>query len=362
MKQICIYAVALWASTGISQLFGRRQLSFAPPVTYATAPGPEGPYPIARADLNGDGKVDIVVSNNGSNSLSVFLGNGDGTLQPGTLVTVGSGPVYIVVGDFNRDGKPDLAVANQFDNTVSVLIGNGDGTFQPKVDYPVGNEPYSLAVGDFNGDRKLDLAVGNNQDGTVSILLGRGNGTFRQGTIIPNITGPHDLAVGDFNGDGKKDIAVVNDVPEQVSDLTILLGKGDGTFQVLDTGYDFGDRPEGIVVADFNGDGIADVAVPSELSNEVSVLIGKGDGTFQAPKVYPLSGGATSAQVADFDLDGKHDLAVSGFNFFHILLGNGDGTFQPDQSFATGCSGSSYFVATTLNHDRRPDIVTSNLF
>ena len=133
------------------------------------------------------------------------------------------------VGDFNGDGKVDLAVTNATDNKVSILLGNGDGTFQPQATYDVGGQPGPIAVGDFNGDGKLDLAVGNLTGQTISVLIGNGDGTFQpQVTYSTSGVMPISIAVGDFNGDGKLDI-VIADYP--YSTVQIMIGNGDGTFQ-----------------------------------------------------------------------------------------------------------------------------------
>src|SRR6516164_340033 len=124
----------------------------------------------------------------------------------------GSGPQSVAVGDFNGDGKPDLAVVNSYSNNVSVLLGNGDGTFQPAVSYGTGSGtgPAFVAVGDFNHDGKLDLAVANSNSSNVSVLLGNGDGTFQTAVNYDVGGAPTSIAVGDFNHDGKLDLAVAN--------------------------------------------------------------------------------------------------------------------------------------------------------
>ena len=164
------------------------------------------PYSVATGDFNGDGKLDLVVANNVS-TVSVFLGNGDGTFQPAVNYAAGSSPKAVAVGDFNGDGKLDLAVANAFSNNVSILFGNGDGTFQPAVNYSVPCCPSSVALGDFNGDGKLDLVVTTN---SASVLLGNGDGTFQPALNYAAGSSPATVAVGDFNGDGKLDLAVTD--------------------------------------------------------------------------------------------------------------------------------------------------------
>jgi hypothetical protein len=152
------------------------------------------------------------------------------SFQAAATYKAGDVPTGIAFGDFNGDGKLDLAITNNADATVSILLNNGDGTFQPQVAYAVSKGPLGVRVGDFNGDGKLDLAVANGSNGTVSVLLGNGDGTFRKQTTYSSASNPRSIVVGDFNGDGKLDIAATNSVSNQ---LSILLGNGDGTFQAI---------------------------------------------------------------------------------------------------------------------------------
>src|SRR6516162_8453659 len=226
-------------------------------------------------------------------------------------------PVSVAAGDFNHDGRIDLAVANQNcpnnncgTASVSILIGKPDGTFEAAVDYPHVVISIDLAVitADFNGDGKLDLAVASG--GGVTILLGNGDGTF-QGPV--NYTAgfiSSDVATADFNADGKLDLAVVN---RQGNTVSILLGNGDGTFRAH-VDYATGNFPQSVTAGDFNGDGKVDLAVTNNnfgSNGSVSILLGNGDGTFQAHVDYPTAGGALSVITADFNRDGKLDLAVT---------------------------------------------------
>ena len=297
----------------------------------ATATTRTGAYPssIAVGDFNGDGIADLAVTDYVYDNATILLGNGDGTFTA-TAVSpaTGNGPDSVAVGDFNGDGKADLAVANDYSNTVTILLGNGDGTFTATTVSPAtGNVPISIAVGDFNGDGKADLAVANYQDGTVTILLGNGNGTFTATATSPATgTEPFSVAVGDFNGDGKADLAVANKNAGNAGTVTILLGKGDGTFTAAAVSPATGNGPESVGVGDFNGDGKADLAVVNNNhgnAGTLTILLGKGDGTFTAAAVSPATGnGPESVAAGDFNGGAVSDLAVANYgdNTATVLL------------------------------------------
>jgi hypothetical protein len=213
------------------------QLQFSGPTNYPVGNSPLG---VAVGDFNGDGKKDLGVVNTADQTVSILLGNGDGTFQPAVNYPCGSTCSFVAVGDFNGDGKLDLAVSNGSANTVSILLGNGDGTFQVPVQYSAGASADYVAVADFNNDKKPDLLVSTG--GSISILLGSGDGTFQAPVITSSIGGSqpatHFVAVGDFNGDGKLDVATgsgsiqfLQNAVINSGNLVVLLGNGDGTFQ-----------------------------------------------------------------------------------------------------------------------------------
>src|SRR3989442_333680 len=194
-----------------------------------------GPYSVAVGDLNGDGRLDLVVANSLANTVSVLLGNGDGTFQAARNFDagLGSGPIWVVVVDINGDGKADVLLANQSRHSLGVLLGNGDGTLQPPMNFDTaGNLPESIAVGDFNGDGKLDVAVAHFYSTNVTVLLGNGDGTFRPALTFPVGNRNEFVAVGDFNGDGTLDVAVAS---YNTNTVGVLMGNGDGTFANLPT-------------------------------------------------------------------------------------------------------------------------------
>jgi hypothetical protein len=325
------------------------------------------PRSVAWADLNGDGKPDLVVANRYDNTVSVLLGNGDGTFQTQVTHATGVQPTSVSIGDFNGDGKLDLAISNLSDNTVSVLLGNGDGTFQTQKTYSTGAEPGMVSLADFNGDGKLDLAVANYGDNTVGVLLGNGDGTFKAQMAYSVGVQPACLSVGDLNGDDRPDIVSCDSADNTIS---VLLGNGDGTFEPRVT-YKVGYTPYSAAIADLNGDGKQDVVVVNSTldvvvvggsqTNPISVFLGNGDGTLQAAKTYGVGQEPISIVVSDFNDDGKPDVAVANRldNTVSVLFGNGDGTFQPQVVFPTGKEPTS-LAAPDLNGDGRPDLVVAN--
>ena len=340
-------------------------------------------YGLATADVNGDGKPDILVanvcassSNCNSGAVSVLLNNGDGTFQAGgTFPSGGADTLWAASADVNGDGKADIVLTNQCANSsdcsqgsVAVLLGNGDGTFQAPVTYATSNDGQSVALADVNGDGKLDILLaaqcsdGNCTTGGVDVLLGNGDGTF-QNAVSYSSGGLYALgiAVADTNGDGKPDIIVANEcVDNSCSNgaVSVLLGNGDGTFQSAVTYNSGGNDAISVQAADMNGDGKLDIVVDNECSTDcstgaVAVLLGNGDGTFQAAVAasIPQSEMWQSIVVGDFNGDHKLDVAAGGSSA--LLLGNGDGTFQPWVSL--GASGIDT-VTADFNGDGRPDL------
>jgi hypothetical protein len=360
---------------------------FAAPVVYGLG-GAYGADSVAVADVNGDGYPDLVVANacvsystcnsQDDGSVSVLLGKGDGTFQ--AAVTYGSGGITarsVAVADVNGDGKPDILVANWIGSgsgVVGVLLGNGDGTFQTPVAYDAGGYlTSSVAVADLNGDGKPDIAVAN-ATGTVGVLLGNGDGTFQTAvTYSPGGSGPQSVAVADLNGDGHLDLVVANQNQGHRGSVSVLLGKGDGTFESPVSYSSGGYWTSSAVIADVNHDGFPDVIVsnicasinPDGTCNsggELSVLLGKGDGTFRTPVAYYTSGGAenSSVAVADLNGDGKPDIAVlNGFSV-GVFLGNGNGTFQSPVSYGDGGRYGISMAVADVNRDGKPDLLVTD--
>jgi hypothetical protein len=323
-------AVAQPNTDSVSILLNNGDATFGAAKSYAVG---SIPYALVAGDF-GNGHVDLAIANNDSNDVSVLLGNGHGTFAPQLHFGVGVGPASLIAADLNGDGRPDLATGNVVDGSISVLIGRGDGTFQDNLSNPVGDAPYAVVSADLNHDGHVDMITANYQTNDITVLLGEGDGTFAAGPSFPAGAGPIALAVGDFNHDGRLDVAVADagDSYGNGSGVSILLGFGDGTFSapVL---YPAGVKPSSIVAGDFTGNGVLDLAVANEGSNDVSILLGNGDGTFQA--VVPAIALGDEARVpismtaGDFG-NGQIDLAVAnqGSSNVSILLGDGHGGFR----------------------------------
>ena len=447
----------------ISILKGNGDGTFQTALNYPTT----GLYALnpAVADFNKDGNLDLAVVINGSNAVDVFLGNGDGTLQPAKSIAVDGSPENLLIADFNGDGKPDIAVAHWNDGDVGVLLGNGlggfvpsyyqagsflvalaagdfrgtgqqdlvtdsasytdggnlyylanqGGTFHSAVDYYTALNSFSISVGDFNSDGFNDIVEGQTVLGSnvaVAVLLNNGKGGFKHPIItkvpsLNNSNGPY-IATGDFNKDGKLDVAVVERAADGSENVTILLGKGDGTFTIganYDLASGYGAAP--IVAGDFNHDGNIDLIAicayqacillgngdgtfkppvtfniggsyynpPTALvagdvnhdnnldlaaviySETIAVVLGNGDGTFQTPSTYTDKQGPMALVLADFNKDGNLDLGVADENtYFGILLGNGNGTFKPEKHYPAGGSGVNSLVAADFDGDGNLDI------
>ncbi len=330
---------------------------FGTPVSFEVG---RAPVSVAMGDVSMDGKPDLVTANFGAGTVSVLLGNGDGTFQPKADFGTRGSPQCVAIGDVNGDGQPDLVTAEFYsDGSVSVLLGHGDGTFLSKVDYATGIEPSSVAIGDVNGDGKPDLVTGSLSEvsNTVSVLLGNGDGTFQPKVDYGAGFGPRWVAIGDVSGDGKSDLVVANVVDNTVS---VLLGNGDGTF-LTKVDYGAGIRPLSVAIGDVSGDGKSDLVATNGDDNTVSVLLGNGDGTFQAKVDYGTGINPASVAIGDVSGDGKPDVVAvnSVGSTASVLLGNGDGTFQAREDYPTGSTPFSLAIGD-VSGEGKPDLVTTD--
>jgi len=233
-------------------------------------PGARG---LGLADLDGDGDLDFVSVSYASNSLSVMLNNGDGSFvaaAPPVLATGGTRPVQMTIADFNGDGRMDLAVTNNWDDSVSILAGNGDGTFAAPVQFATGFGPRGIVAGDIDGDGNSDLIVANFNGASVSVLRNNGSGGFAAPVNLGTGYNPYDIALGDLDGDGDLDMVVSN---SGSSSLSIFLNDGAGGFSSAVETVAVGISPGGLSLGDFDRDGDLDIATSNFGSNSSHILL-----------------------------------------------------------------------------------------
>jgi hypothetical protein len=287
----------------------------APSFSAAHYPAGTGPGYVALADVNGDGNLDVLVTNEQSDDVTVLLGDGKGRFRPaeGSPFPAGHCPNDVAVGDFNGDTHPDLAVVNHETQEVTLLLGDGRGAFRraPTSPLKVHCKPHAhgLAAGDFNGDGKLDLVVDSWGDDRLELLFGDGKGGFRSARVPLRTVLPWFVAVADVNGDRKPDLVVTHAGRKE---LTVLLGDGKGGFtEAAGSPFDLGRGAWYVAVADVNGDGKADVVAAA--GDGVRVLLGDGKGGFRAAPGSPFATGKGTWQLAvgDVNGDGKPDVVAT---------------------------------------------------
>jgi len=319
---------------------------------------------ITSADFNNDGKADIALADQGTNSITILLGNGNNTFAPATSFTA-TNAIAFVHGDFNNDAKQDLAFINPQlgSGTLHILLGNGNGSFTAAGVYATGAAPTAIITSDFNGDGKLDLATANQQGLSVSVLLNQGNATFTTTNYtLSGTTKPVDLGSADFNGDGKFDI-LVTDLFSNTAQL--LVGNGLGGFTLTGIVHTFPLAPGGLTIADFNGDGKMDWATILASPRLISIHLGNGNGTFNTPSVF--SGGSAPNFIihGDFNGDGKVDLAISdniSSNGLRVMTGTGTGSFSGPSILTTPATPATAvgLASADFNGDTQADVVVLN--
>jgi len=336
-----------------------------------------GPVALTAADLRNIGLPDLAVVNEIDNTITILQNQGLGTfLQVATTISLGAARTTapaiapaIASAVLTTSGFHDLLVTDPVANTVQVLLSNGDDTFKEATGSPitVGQEPSSIVVGDFNADGSQDFAVTNFKDNTLSLFLGNGDGTFKQATGSPfplptTTTGPIAMTSGDFNSDGNLDLAIVN---QTTNNVTVLLGNGNATFSLATSSpFAVGKSPVAIASADLNADGHPDLVVVNQTDNTISVLLGNGDGTFTSALNSPLATGQapTAVAIADFNGDGVPDIAVTDpqTDSVSVYLGLGQGLFAPAFELPVGTNPTA-ILAASLSGATLPDVaITDN--
>ena len=323
------------------------------------------PGAISAADLDGDHKTDLVVSNYGDGTVSVLLNQGIPALNnvgigvikfgPAVAFAAGSHTTDVAVGDIDGDTFPDLIVTDASSNQIAILKGDGRGNFTPLSTNPTGPGPVSVTTGLIDKDRNLDVVVANNNK-TVSVLFGNGAGAFYKPEIYTVGSGPESVKLVDVNGDGKPDIILVDVHSNTVS---VLLNDGTGTFGSAKT-YHVGSGPTGLIVADLNGDGKLDLAVTNINDDTVSVLLGDGDGGFGDSHTFDTGDQPVAIAAGDMNGDRKIDLVTANKSgTVSVLQGIGDGTFVLPYNVNVGDTPASLVVAD-LDGDGLPDVAVAD--
>jgi hypothetical protein len=321
--------VANGTSDTMSVFLGNGNGEYKAPFTYRTGHHPSS---VALGDLNDDGFQDVAVTNSLSNTLSVFLGIGNGAFKTQQVFATEKGPDSVTFGYVNTDEKLDLIVANSASNSVSLFDGKGDGTIQLRKSYATGNSPNSVLFKDLSGVGDYGIVVANYNSGTVSVLMGHPDGTFDAPRTFSTVSAtgwtPNTLALGDVNGDHKPDL-IVGSFFAQYSNICLLLGNGNGTFKMPQT-FAQGSTPMALAVGDVNGDGKLDIAIANHYRHSVDVFLGNGDATFNLPQTFATGTSPIGLSIGDLNADGKLDLVVANLNSNNVsvFLGKGNGNLN----------------------------------
>ncbi len=385
-------AVANYVANNVSVLLnttpaGATTPSFAPQQTFATG---QGPSAVAVGDVNGDGRPDLAVADKFSDAVSVVLNTTPAgatvpSFAPQQTFRTSNYPISVAVGDVNSDGKPDLVTAAA---AVSVLlnttpVGATIPSFAPQQTFTTAGIPFAVAVGDFNDDGKADLAVVASNfsgPGMASVLLnttpaGASTPSFAPEVTFDTFNYSRALTVGDVNGDGKPDLAVTSGGMITVLLNTTPIGAtvpAFGPYQAFATTG----GSQSVAMGDFNGDGKVDLAAPTIMNRAgaISVLLNRTPIRATIPSFAPQQSFRTnntypfSVVVADFNGDGKPDLAVANHQAgsVSVLLNQTppvslDASFAPQQTFATAGGGPDWVAVGDFNGDGKPDLAISSL-
>jgi hypothetical protein len=329
--------------------------------TLASSPvAGSAPNSFAMIDVNGDGKLDLIVANYTSKTLTVLTNNGSGAFVSNAVYSTSVGPVFIAAADVNGDGKPDLIYSSSDNDTLTVLTNNGSGVFVSNAVYTVPGQPYNFAAADVNGDGKVDLIVADYNGYDVTVLTNNGTGGLvTSGSFYIGSQYPRWVTVADFNGDGKPDIAVADYFSPH--SIVILTNAGSGMFatsgSIVVGGYAFG-----LATADVNGDGKPDlISSGGSGGNVITVCTNNGNGTFTSAVNYPVGLSPGCVITADVNGDGKPDIIVANGsdNTLTVLTNNGSGGFVLDATMNVGV-GPSFVAATDVNGDGKLDLITAN--
>ena len=355
------------ASDSLTILLGDGRGAFAP-ASSISLDGGTAPRHVIDLDVDGDGVIDLVTANFAADTVSILTANGDGTFQPAQTLELagGRGPSRVAVADLDSDGRVELVTANEATNDLTILSSHTDGTFRATRVWLGGAQlPTDVQATDVNADGKPDLVIVNRGSHDATVLIGLGNALFREPrrVLLNGAQSPTRVQVTDLNSDGSLDLLTAN---AGTDDIAVVWGNGDGTFQsVHERVISDGKSPQAAALADFDGDGHLDVATANIDSNDVTLLLGQGNGTFGGPTYLQLDQGSQPAAIAAADLDGDgfEDLVTANSNQHTaaVLFGVGDGTFsRPMNLYLGGALEPRDVVVADFNLDGHVDLVTAN--
>ncbi|CAF2734521.1 unnamed protein product [Rotaria sp. Silwood2] len=367
-KQLEI-VVALFGIGDIAILTEYYAAEFAHETIYSTGSASQ-PFSVAIGDFNNDNRSDIVVANSGTGNLSILLGSNNGTFGMEIMYSIGtdSRPQHVFTCDINKDNKLDIVSVNSKNDTISIFMGHGNGTFAEQIIHSTGDgsHPYAMASGDFNNDNRLDFAIANKDRDSIGIFFSFNYTTFQRHVTHSNINdrGAVGIVVSDFNNNNILDIALAFSDSDSIG---ILLGDGNSSFinmKSYSTGN--GSQPHGIAAGDFNSDAQSDIVVTNTGTHNIGVFLGYDNGSFAAIITYSTGKDSTpyGVTVADFNNDGQLDIVVASYdtNSIIVLHGYGNGTFSIKKIYSTGKDSLPYDVTVgDFNSDGRLDIVVANL-
>lgn len=325
-------------------------LSFTATSPVSTNSIPRG---VVTGDLNGDGKIDVAIANFGASNVTIALGNADGTFTSGATIATGSNTSFLTSGYFNEDAYLDIATASAGANVAQYALGNGDGTFASPVNVGASGNPIGITSGDLNNDGKMDLvATGLLGNTAIPLLNFGGSPIFSALPTSPTGSFPQNVILGDFNNDGILDVVVPS---SNDNSITLRLGVGNGTFG---GGGTFGNAGTYVAKGDFNNDGNLDIVTTG---STISIHLGNGSGALSFSNSFGASGSLFQPVVADFNGDGKLDIAVArnALGSVAIYPGNGNGTFGAGISVTVG-SGPYGLAVADVNGDGKPDMIVAN--
>jgi predicted nucleotidyltransferase len=351
----------------ISVFVGLGNGTFNTANVYSTGSG-SFPSSMAVGDFNNDNRTDIVVANQAANNVGVFLGFDHPMFSSYNIdfTRIFSFPVYVVTADFNNDSCWDIAVANPGSDTIGILLGYGNGTFSKIILYSVdqGSNSTSIAVGDFNNDHRLDIAVTNLEGYSVSVFLGYGDGTFAEQMVYStNSYSPISIAIGDFNNDSRLDIVVANPYDNNIG---ISFGFGNGSFgEQMPYWMPNNSVPVCVAVDDFNNDRVFDIAIANRDGNSIGILLGYGDGTFSNVTTYSTGNNSSpcSMAIGDINKDKWMDIVVANryAKTVGIFFGYGNGTFSSEKTYSMGNRSNLTSIAVgKINNDTILDIIVTD--